>query len=80
MSLSSSATFLPSATVLIITPKPLGLILSINLFNLFFSSVLFSFWEIDTLSENGMRTIYLPAKDSSDDTLGPLEEMASFEI
>ena len=39
-SLSSSATFLPSATVRTITPNPLGVILFSNRFNLSFSSLL----------------------------------------
>ena len=63
-----------------ITPKPCGLILLISFFNLFFSSFLAIFCETDTLSENGVSTIYLPARDSSAVSLGPFVEIGSFDI
>ncbi len=79
-SLSSSATFLPSATVLIITPNPFGFMLVIKRFNLSFSSLLSIFCETETRSENGTSTIYLPAMESSELIRGPLVEMGSFTI
>ena len=56
-SASSSATFFPSATVRMMTPKLLGLILWIRSFNLLRSSLLLIFCETDTLFENGTKTI-----------------------
>jgi len=44
MSLWSSATFFPSATVLMITPKPSGFMLSISVLSLAFSFGAFNFF------------------------------------
>jgi hypothetical protein len=71
---------LPCATVLTITPKPFGVILFTNLFNLSFSFESSIFCEIEILFENGTRTKNLPAIDNSEVTLGPLVEIGSFTI
>ena len=78
-SASSSATFFPSATVRTITPKFLGTILLIKFFNLSFSLADFNFCEIEILLEKGSKTIYLPAKDISEISLGPLVDIGSLE-
>ena len=79
-SLSNSATFLPFATVLIITPKPLGAILLTSLLSLSFSFGSSIFCDIEILVENGTKTKNLPAIDNSDVTLGPFVEIGSFTI
>ena len=79
-SLSNSATFLPSATVRMITPNPFGLMLFTSLFKRSFSSLLSIFCETDTRSEKGTITKYRPAMDNSELILGPLVEMGSFTI
>src|SRR5680860_792918 len=56
-SLSSSATFLPSATVRTITPNPLGLMLFTNLLRRSFSSLLSIFCETEIRFEKGTNTI-----------------------
>ena len=78
--MSSSATFFPSANVLIITPNPCGFILLISCFNRFCSFGFSIFCEIDILSEKGINIIYLPAIEISVVNLGPLVEIGSFEI
>ena len=79
-SASSSATRLPSATVRTITPKFLGLILCNNCFKRARSSLDLIFWETETLSLNGIKTRYRPAKDSSHVSRGPFVEIGSFTI
>ena len=79
-SLSNSATFLPSATVLKITPKPFGLMLFTNLFNRSFSFESSIFCETEILSEKGTNTKNLPAIDSSELNLGPFVDIGSFTI
>ena len=77
---SSSATFLPSATVRTITPNPFGLIDMTNRFKRSFSSFESIFCEIETRSEKGTKTTYRPAKEISELILGPLVDMGSFTI
>ena len=79
-SASSSATRFPSATVRTITPKFFGLMLCNNCFKRARSSLDLIFWETETLSLNGIRTRYRPAKDSSHVSRGPLVEIGSFTI
>ena len=77
-SLSNNSAFLPSATVLTITPKFLGRILSISLFKRFRSSTDFIFCDTDTFSEKGIRTRWRPAILNSEVKRGPLVEIGSF--
>ncbi len=79
-SLSSSATFLPSATVRTIIPKPCGVMLFTRRFNRSFSALFSIFCEIEILSEKGTKTIYLPAIESSELILGPLVDIGSLAI
>ena len=74
---SKSAVDLCSATVLMMTPKFLGLIRSIKSFNRSFSSKSLIFWLTEILSEKGTNTRYLPAKVISEHNRGPLVEIGS---
>jgi hypothetical protein len=60
-----------------ITPNPFGL-MDCTFFYLSFFSLVFYFFEIETRSENGTKTINLPARDSSALILGPLVDIGSF--
>ena len=80
MSLSSSSTFLPSATVRMMTPKLFGLMLWMSFFNRLRSSLLCIFCDTDTLLENGTNTTYLPAKEISAVIRGPFVLIGSLAI
>ena len=73
-------TFLPSATVRTITPKPFGLMDCSNRLRRSFSSLDSIFCEIETRSEKGTRTINLPANESSELIRGPFVDIGSFTI
>ena len=77
---SSSATRLPSATVRTMTPKFLGLMLISSCLRRARSSLDLIFCDTETLSLKGINTRYLPAKESSEVSLGPLVEIGSFTI
>lgn len=77
---SSSATRLPSEEVRTITLKFFGLILWISCRKRARSSLDLIFVETETLSANGINTIYLPAKDSSEVNRGPFVEIGSLAI
>ena len=77
---SSSATRFPSATVLTITPKFLGLMLWMSCFKRARSSADFILEDTDTLSWKGINTRKRPGNDSSQVRRGPLVEMGSFTI
>ncbi|MCY1531927.1 hypothetical protein D9M68_671670 [compost metagenome] len=79
-SFCNSATPLPSDTVLIITPKFLGLILSIIFLRRLRSVLLLIFLETEITLEKGTRTIYLPAIERSELSRGPLVEIGSLAI
>ena len=76
-SFSNSAIFFSFSTVLMITPKPLGLNSSISFFNLSRSFPLFIFCETEIRLDKGIKTKNLPAKESSELILGPLVEIGS---
>ena len=80
ISRSRSATFFPSATVRTMIPKLRGLILIARRFKRWRSAELFIFWEIETTSEKGTRTTYLPANDNSEVIRGPFVLIGSFAI
>ena len=78
-SLSSSATFFPSAIVRIMTLQLSGLILCINCLSRTFSSLLFIFDDTEVrLSLQGSITINRPAIDISPDRRAPFVDMGSF--
>ncbi|MNQ89885.1 hypothetical protein D3C85_1052070 [compost metagenome] len=79
-SFCNSATPFPSETVLMITPKFLGLILSIIFFKRLRSVLLLIFLEMEITLEKGTSTVYLPAIERSELNLGPLVEMGSLAI
>ena len=54
--------------------------LLISFLSLAFSSGFSIFCETETLSEKGVKTMYLPARESSVVSLGPFVEIGSFEI
>ena len=77
---SSSATRFPSEEVRTITLKFFGLILWMSWRRRARSSLDLIFVETDTLSANGISTMYLPAKESSEVSLGPFVEIGSLAI
>ena len=77
-SLSSSATSLPSATVLMITPKLAGFIELMSLERRLRSSPFDIFLDILTVLAKGTSTKYRPANDNSHDSRGPFVDIGSF--
>ena len=77
---SSSATRFPSEEVRTITLKFFGLMLWINCRKRARSSLDLIFVETETLSANGINTMYLPANDSSEVSRGPFVEIGSLAI
>ena len=69
--------FLPSATVLTITPKPLCLIDCTSFLSRSFSCFDSIFCETETRSEKGTKTKNRPANESSQLILGPFVEIGS---